>query len=92
MILFHYAFLSVPLGWHTLRFYLYCVVVNGVLVFLFRLTSSDRIPPFLYIYLAFTSLLFSTYFYKIPFFKHRDERDDQIEAYGINPWMKFQKR
>ena len=35
--------------------------------------------------------MFSTYFYKIPFFKNRDERDDQIEAYGIDPWMKFPK-
>ena len=87
----NYAFLSVPLGWHTLRFQLYLIVLHGSLVFLFRLASSDRIPPFLYIYLAFTSLLFSTYFYKIPFFKHRDERDDQVEAYGINPWMKFPK-
>ena len=87
----NYAFLSVPLGWHTLRFCLYCVIVNGSIVFLFRLASSDRIPPFLYIYLVFTSVLFSTYFYKIPFFKHRDERDDQIETYGIDPWMKFPK-
>ena len=66
----NYAFLSVPFGWHTVRYYLYCVVVNGSLTFLFRLASSDRVPPFLYIYLAFTSVLFSTYFYKIPFFKH----------------------
>ena len=36
-------------------------------------------------------MLFSTYFYKIPFFKHRDERDNQIETYGIDPLMKFQK-
>ena len=35
----------------TLRFYLYCVVVNGSLTFLFRLASSDRVPPFLHIYL-----------------------------------------
>ena len=87
----NYALLSIPFGWHTLRFYLYCVVVNGSLVFLFRLVSSDRVPPFLYLYLAFTSVLFSTYFYKIPFFKHRDERDGQVETYGINPWMKFPK-
>ncbi len=38
----NYAFLSVPFGWHTLRFYLYCVVVNGSLAFLFRLATSDR--------------------------------------------------
>ena len=36
-------------------------------------------------------MLFSTYFYKIPFFKHRDERDGQVETYGIDPWMKFPK-
>ena len=87
----NYAFLSVPFGWHTLRFYLYCVVLNGSLAFLFRLVSSDRVPPFLYLYLAFTSILFSTYFYKIPFFKYRDERDGQVEAFGINPWMKYPK-
>ena len=87
----NYAFLSIPFGWHTLRFYLYCFVLNGSLVFLFRLASSDRIPPFLYVYFAFASVLFSTYFYKIPFFKHRDKRDDQIETYGIEPWMKFPK-
>ena len=87
----NYALLSIPFGWHTLRFYLYCVVVNGSLVFLFRLVSSDRVPPFLHLYLTFTSILFSTYFYKIPFFKHRDERDGQVETYGINPWMKFPK-
>ena len=88
---YNYAFLSVPLGWHTFRHYLYCVVLHGSLVFLFRLVSSDRIPPFLFTYLTFTSVLFSTYFYKIPFFKYRDERDDHIETYGINPWMKFPK-
>ena len=47
----NHAFLSVPFGWHTLRFYLYCVILNGSLVFLFRLVASDRVPPFLYIYL-----------------------------------------
>ena len=88
---FNYAFLSVPLGWHTLRFYVYCIVVNSSIVFLFRLASSGRIPPFLQIYMAFTSVLFSTYFYKIPFFKHRDERDDHVETYGVAPWMKFPK-
>ena len=87
----NYAFLSVPIGWHTFRFYVYCGIVNGSIAFLFRLASSDRIPPFLYVYLTFTSVLFSTYFYKIPFFKHRDERDNQIETYGIDPWMKFPK-
>ena len=71
--------------------HLYCVVVNGSLISLFRLASSDRVPPFLYIYFAFTSVLFSTYFYKIPFFKHTDERDGQVETYGIDPWMKFPK-
>ena len=35
--------------------------------------------------------MFSTYFYKIPFFKNRDERDGRIETYGIEPWMKFPK-
>jgi hypothetical protein len=83
------AFLSIPIGWHTLRFYLYCVTVNGTLAFIFRLASGDRIPPFLHIYLAFSSILFSTYFYKIHFFKHCDERDGRIETYGINPWMKY---
>ena len=87
----NYAFFSIPYGWHTFRYYLYCVVVNSSLAFLFRLVSGDRVPPFLYIYLTFTSVLFSTYFYKIPFFKHRDERDGQVETYGIDPWMKFPK-
>ena len=87
----NYNFLSVPFGWHTIRFYLYCVVVNSSLVFLFRLVSSDRIPPFLQIYVTFTSVLFSTYFYKIPFFKYHDKHDDQVETYGIDPWMKFPK-
>ena len=86
-----YAYLSVPLGWHTIRFYIYCVILNGSLVFLFRLASSDRVPPFLWIYLTFSSVLFSTYFYKIPFFKHRDERDGRVETYGIEPWMKYPK-
>jgi hypothetical protein len=85
------TFLSVPLGWHTVVFFLYCMTVNGSLAFLFRLASGDRIPPFLHIYVAFLSVLFSTYFYKIPFFKHRDERDGRIETYGIEPWMKFPK-
>jgi hypothetical protein len=87
----NYAYLSVPLGWHTIRFYIYCVILNGSLAFLFRLASSDRVPPFLYIYLSFTSVLFSTYFYKIPFFKHRDERDGRVETYGINSWIFFPK-
>jgi hypothetical protein len=87
----NFAYLSVPLGWHTIRFYIYLVILNGSLVFLFRLASSDRVPPFLYIYLAFTSVLFNTYFYKIPFFKHRDKRDGRVETYGINLWMKFPK-
>ncbi len=65
--------------------------MNGSIVFLLRLVSSNRIPPFLYIYLGFTSVLFSTYFYKIPFFEHRDERDGKVETYGIDPWMKFPK-
>ena len=87
----NYAYLSVPLGWHTIRFYIYCVILHGSLVFLFRLASSDRVPPFLYIYLSFTSVLFSTYFYKIPFFKHRDKRDGRVETYGIEPYMKYPK-
>jgi hypothetical protein len=87
----YYTYLSVPLGWHTIRFYIYCVIENGSLAFLFRLASSDRVPPFLWIYLVFTSLLFSINFYKIPFFKHRDERDGRVETYGINSWMKFPK-
>jgi len=89
--LINYTYLSIPLGWHTVRFYIYCVIVNGSLAFLFRLASSDRVPPFLWIYLVFTSVLFSTYFYKIPFFKHRDKRDGSVETYGIEPYMKYPK-
>ena len=88
---FVHTFLSVPFGWHTILFYLYCVVVNGSLVFLFRLVSGDRVPPFLYIYHVLSSMLFSTYFYKIPFFRHRDERDGKIERYGLGLWFKFPK-
>ena len=49
----NYAYLSVPLGWHTIRFYIYCVILNGSLVFLFRLASSDRVPPFLWVCYVF---------------------------------------
>jgi hypothetical protein len=87
----NYAYLSVPLGWHTIRFYIYLVILHGSIVFLFRLASSDRVPPFLWIYFGFTSVLFSNNFYKIPFFKHRDERDGRVETYGIEPWMKYPK-
>ena len=83
------VYLNVPLGWHTLRFYVYCVALNGGLVFMFRLLAGDQIPPFMMVYLFAASFLFSTYFYKIPFFKHRDERDGRVERYGIEPWMKF---
>jgi hypothetical protein len=87
----NYAYVSVPLGWHTLRFYLYLIFVNGSLAFLFRLVSSDRIPPFLFLYAAITTKVLNGLFYKIPFFKHRDERDGRVEKYGIQPWMKFPK-
>ena len=72
---YNYKFLSIPLGWHTIRLFLYSFVLNGSLVFLFRLVASDRVPPFLLIYQAFTAVPLSTYFNKIPFFKYRDERD-----------------
>ena len=87
----NYAFLSVPLGWHTLRHYLYCVVVQWFsCIFCFDLYRVIVFHRFFNIYFAFTSFFF-TYFYKIPFFKHRDERDGQVETYGIDPWMKFPK-
>ena len=65
--------------------------MNGSLAFLFRLVSSDRIPPFLFLYAAITTKVLNGLFYKIPFFKHRDERDGRVEKYGIQPWMKFPK-
>ena len=88
----NYAFLSVPIGWHTLRYYLYSVVVHTCLACLFRLVSGDRVPPFLFIYFVVTSVIFSRAFvFKIPFFKYRDERDGEIETYGIEPYLKYPK-
>ena len=85
----NYEFLSVPFGWHTVRFFLYCVVLQGSLAFLFRLVASDRVPPFLFTYLGITSALISTCFNKIPFFIYRDERDGHIETYGFEQWLIF---
>jgi hypothetical protein len=87
----NFTYLSVPFGWHTVRFNLYMGILNACLVFLFRLASSNRVPPFLSMYVPITCKLFCSYFYKIPFFKHRDERDNRIERYGIEPWMKYPK-
>jgi hypothetical protein len=66
-------------------------ILNGSLTFLFRIVSSDRIPPCLFLYVAITTKLSNGFIYKIPFFKHRDERDGRVEKYGIQPWMKFPK-
>ena len=87
----NYTYLSVPLGWHTVLFFSFLMVVNGSLVFLFRLASNDRVPPFLMLYVMITSVIVSGIVYKIPFFKHRDERDSRVEKHGIQLFMKFPK-
>jgi len=45
----NYAYLSVPLGYSMIRFYTYLVILHGSLGFLFRLASSDFVPPFLWV-------------------------------------------
>jgi len=81
----------VPFGWHTVRFYIYLILLCAFLTFLFRLASSNRVPPFYVLYGLVATKLFTTNFYKIPFFRHRDKRDGRIETYGIQPWLKFPK-
>lgn len=82
------TFLDVPMGIHTVFFYSYCVVLNGTIVFLLRLVVGS-LPPFMFLYFAILSVLFTTYFYRVPFFTHQDERDGIITKYGIEPMMKY---
>ena len=63
-------------------------MVNFTIILLLRLAVGDLVP-FMYIFFMICSVMFSTYFYKINFFTHRDERDGSITKYGIDPWMKF---
>ncbi len=65
------------------------MIVNTCLVYLFRLASSDRVPPFLQIYLIMGFVIILTIFENIHFFKYRDERDNRVETYGIDLFMKF---
>ena len=87
--MYNYAYLSIPIGCHSCLHFVYCVCLHTALTFLFRLASSNRVPPYLLISLVITSTFFSKTFYKVSFFKHRDDRDNQVERYGIEPWMKF---
>ena len=82
------TFLDVPMGMHTVFFYLYCVVVNGTIVFLLRLVVGS-LPPFMFLYFMILSILFSEYFYRVPFFTHQNERDGIITKYSIEPMMKY---
>lgn len=68
-----------------------CATLHILITFTFRLASGDRVPPFFQVFLCATSVIFSSYSYRIPFFKHVDKRDNRVEYYGIGPWMKFPK-
>jgi len=77
----NFVYLSVPLGLHTVRFYIYLVILHTTLTFLFRLAFDNQVPPFFWIYLAITSGVFTAILFNIPFFKRRDERDGRIDKY-----------
>ena len=83
------AYISVPLGFHTLCFYFYLVLQFTLITLVFHVASGDRIPPCFVILLTLTSDICSTYTYKIQCFKHYDDRDGRVEMYGIDPLMKF---